>query len=482
MRENTLAASAALTTGDPFAPAPEPNFSALLPQKEADFFTVILNKTEAAFYLDIAGRENLTPTGKLLFDGCKALKGRVITPGSLVAELQKMSAEAAGLSESAAIESAAAFVESDLSAVPIPKNGHLLKVETAARLAFELSGDPFSDSPPAKRVKLLSLPELYAKPDPEFLIEKVLVVGTTALFTAKEESYKSFFATDMGLCVATGKPWHGFRVLRQGTVVYIAAEGASGLKRRVQAWSQYHKETIKKERFLVLDEPLQIAKADDRAALVAEVAALKPSLIILDTLRRCSVGLDENSAQDMGLFTDALGDLAAKTGACVLAIHHNNKTGEYSGSTALAGNVDTRLTCKRWTDDLVTLVIEKQKDFEKHGPISFEREVVEIHDTEASSLVFKRVAHKRTDPDALSGNESRLLKILAGLGEKGATIPEWQTAAIKEGVATGTFKRVRADLKAKERIETVSGAEGQRGAIYAVKAAPCEGEPDAENV
>ncbi len=481
MRENTLAASAALTTGDPFAPAPEPFLPARPTQTEAKFFTVIVNNSPAKRYLDSIKRESLSPTAQIIFDGCKAMKDKEIMPDSLTAELRKMSAEAETQSKCDALESAAAFVESELS--ELPRDGNLTKESSAARLALELNGATlFGEFPAPKRIKLLSLPELYAKPDPEFLIEKILVVGTTALFTAKEESYKSFLATDMALCVATGKPWHGFRVLRQGTVVYIAAEGASGLKRRVQAWQQYHDKEIKKERFLVLDEPLQIAKAEDRAALVAEVAALKPSLIILDTLRRCSVGLDENSAQDMGLFTDALGDLAAKTGACLLAIHHNNKTGEYSGSTALAGNVDTRLTCKRHTDDLVTLVIEKQKDFEKHGPISFEREVVEIHDTEASSLVFKRVAHKRTDPDALSGNESRLLKILAGLGEKGATIPEWQTAAIKEGVATGTFKRVRADLKAKERIETVSGAEGQRGAIYAVKAAPSEGEPDAENV
>ncbi len=484
--ENQLAANAAPTIGDPFAQAKQPPDS--LPLIEADFFTAILNWGKSKQSLDRVERERLSPTGQLLFDGCNALKGNgvIFSPESLSAQLRRLADDSAGHSEASAFKDAANFVENHLSEVP--RDRRLLNAATAETLADQINGDGFADGktgavPQRKAFSLLSIPQLFAKPDPDFLINQILVAGSVALFTAKEESYKSFIATDMALCVATGKPYHGLVVNRPGTVIYVAAEGASGLKRRVQAWLQDRAEKdIGADRFLVLDEPLQIGNATERAAFIAHLSDLKPALIIFDTLRRCAVGLDENSAADMGVFTDALGDVAAKTGACVLAIHHNNKSGEYSGSTALAGNVDTRLTCKRHTDDLVTLTIEKQKDFEKHGPISFEKRVVPIHGTQgqASSLVFNRVAHRRDDPNALSATDRRLLEILSTLGEQGATNAEWQDAAEKAGVPKSTFmaavKRLRDVTKA---VQIVSGTEGQRGARYGV--APVGTESDAED-
>jgi hypothetical protein len=464
--------------GDIYAPAKlaQPN------ESERDYFTVILNCDKAAHSLDALYPEKLSGIGKSLLEGCRALKENreLIAPASLAAYLRKCSDEAEGQSKATAFHRAANFIESDLTAVPLDKR--LLQARTAEELAEEINNGGFSPMPQRRAINLLSLPELFRKPDPDFLINQILVAGTVALFTAKEESYKSFLATDMALCVATGKPYHSFKINRPGPVVYVAAEGASGLKRRVQAWMQDRNETVAADRFLVLDEPLQIAAPTERAAFIAHVSEMKPALIIFDTLRRCSVGLDENSAADMGVFTDALGEIAAKTGACVLAIHHNNKTGEYSGSTALAGNVDTRLTCKRHTDGLVTLTIEKQKDFEKHSPISFENRVVAIRDTkgEANSLVFDRVAYRRDDADIMGKNEKRVLEILAQTGEKGLTNAEWQEGAKSAGISESTFKRAIASLS--ERVQVVSGEKGQRGARYAV-AAPvqeAQDERDAE--
>jgi hypothetical protein len=451
---------------------------------EANFFLSVLNCDKAANGLDILEREKLSDIGQILFDGCHALKdsGETITPNSLTAHLRKCSDEAEGQSKASAFDRAANFVERNLA--DVPRDARLLQARTAEELAEEINNGEFGPMPQRRAINLLSLPELFAKPDPDFLINQILVAGTVALFTAKEESYKSFLATDMALCVATGKPYHGFIINRPGPVVYVAAEGASGLKRRVQAWMQDRDESVAAERFLVLDEPLQIATLTERAAFISHVSEMKPVLIIFDTLRRCSVGLDENSAVDMGVFTDALGEIAAKTGACVLAIHHNNKTGEYSGSTALAGNVDTRLTCKRHTDGLVTLTIEKQKDFEKHSPISFENRVVAIRDTkgEANSLVFDRVAYRRDDADNLGKNEKCVLELLAQADEKGLTNAEWQKAAFESaGIPESTFKRAFSSLS--ERVQVVSGEKGQRGARYTV-AAPvqeAQDERDAEN-
>ena len=44
------------------------------------------------------------------------------------------------------------------------------------------------------------------------------------------------FALDWALCIAAGATWHGQQT-EPGAVVYIAAEGVTGLYRRIQAWT-----------------------------------------------------------------------------------------------------------------------------------------------------------------------------------------------------------------------------------------------------
>jgi len=51
---------------------------------------------------------------------------------------------------------------------------------------------------------------------------------------------KTFIALDMAFSVATGTPWQGHDT-KQGSVVYIAAEGVQGMAQRIDAWKTYHR-------------------------------------------------------------------------------------------------------------------------------------------------------------------------------------------------------------------------------------------------
>lgn len=327
---------------------------------------------------------------------------------------------------------------------------------------------------PLPRFNLLSVPELFERPDPEFLIEQWLIQGSTILFTAKHESFKSFIALDMGAHVATGKPWHGFRIKRPGCVVYIAAEGAAGVKRRLQAWLAHYGETIGADRFFVLDMPLQLANDSDRRAFIGQISALSPSLIILDTLTRCAVGLDENSASDMGKISDAMGEMARETGAACMIVHHNNKNGDYRGSSALPGNVDTHLSCER-KDEIVTLKLEKQKDFEKHKPILFEAQSVSIPNTqgEASSLIMARLETRSEGNYSLSDIAQRTLDAFVDVFKDGhISSSKWMKAVEEQkGIIGSNFYRAQTELVAKGIVKMVSGEKNGRGKnapIYAV--------------
>lgn len=63
-------------------------------------------------------------------------------------------------------------------------------------------------------------------------------------------------------------------------------------------------------------------------ALIAYCKALKPALIVIDTLSAAFVGVDENSAQDMAAVMRWCSKLAIDADAAVVAVHHLSKAAE----------------------------------------------------------------------------------------------------------------------------------------------------------
>jgi AAA domain len=95
-------------------------------------------------------------------------------------------------------------------------------------------------------------------------------------------------------------------------------------------------------------------------------------LVVIDTLARCMVGADENSAKDCGQVVDALTRLRAATPGglgVVLAVHHTGKDGKtFRGSSVFEAGADTVYLV---TEDggAITLDREKRKD----GPTADQR-------------------------------------------------------------------------------------------------------------
>jgi RecA-family ATPase len=102
------------------------------------------------------------------------------------------------------------------------------------------------------RFKLLSLDEIERLPPLEWLIEGLMPAGGLAVLYGAPKLGKSFLALDWALSVAAGRRWLG-RNVRQGDVVYVYAEGVSGLKARVAAWAAEHGR--KPASFRVCQEP-----------------------------------------------------------------------------------------------------------------------------------------------------------------------------------------------------------------------------------
>ena len=158
---------------------------------------------------------------------------------------------------------------------------------------------------------------------------------------------KSVLMIDAACHVASGLPWFGHDVA-ESVVLYLAAERAAVVKRRLAAW---------RKRNGVLDIPLLVVEGwfdflNDRCIHAAEVVAIgqwyaeqfgKPvGWIVIDTKQQTMTGGDPNSDQDAGLFIRNVDTLQKGLGAHVTIIDHvpHSAPHRLKGSGALAGASD----------------------------------------------------------------------------------------------------------------------------------------------
>lgn len=214
-----------------------------------------------------------------------------------------------------------------------------------------------------------------------FLVQNLIVQNSLVALVSPPGSNKTFLALDLALSIASGQStWVGEPLNLSGPVVYVLGEGGGRFKLRVQAWDQQHGITDTYP-FYALDEAVALTRSIDAAAFVREVAALKPVLIVFDTLSRCLAGADENSQKDMSAAVGVCDTLRKQLGCCVLLLHHTTKDGSTErGSSVLRCAVDTLLVLKvpDASEPHFTMSCEKQKDAEPFAPIALMRESVTL--------------------------------------------------------------------------------------------------------
>jgi hypothetical protein len=217
--------------------------------------------------------------------------------------------------------------------------------------------------------QLLTRAALRSLPDPEPLIDNVLDKGTNALLYGKHGTLKSFTAFDWAASVGTGRKWQG-RQTEKGRVLYIAAEGALGTKGRTDAWETGWQTTIADTGELeILGRPVNLTKPLEVANLAALISWGGYDFVIIDTLARCMVGADENSAKDCGIVVEAMTQLLGQTPhgrGVILGIHHAGKDGKtFRGSSVFEAGADTVYSSIR-DGGVITLTREKRKDGPEH--------------------------------------------------------------------------------------------------------------------
>ena len=236
----------------------------------------------------------------------------------------------------------------------------------------------------AVKGRILSLGQLASLPPPTPLVDGLIFRNTLVNVFGPPASFKSFLALDIGLSVAHGGSWHG-RQVHSGPVLYIAGEGAAGIRKRASAWMMNQGVSDNGEPFFVLPQAVNIRDDAEVDALIAEAGETMPqppTLVIIDTLARSFGGGDENSNVDMGEFIMQCDRIkTAFDGATVMIVHHSGKdtTRGARGHSSLYGAVDTELELKRSQgSDSVTIRNSKQKDAEETDGIRMTARVVTL--------------------------------------------------------------------------------------------------------
>lgn len=258
------------------------------------------------------------------------------------------------------------------------------------------------------RFVLRSAAEIEAMPPPAWLIDGYHPAGSFMLLFGQAGSLKTFEALETAACVAAEIGWHGRSAVKGGHVVYVAAEGARGLGKRLRAWRQAH-EGADLSRLWIVSEPVNLMSRAEVETFIAVLGGLPepPQLIVIDTLARCMVGADENSGRDMGVAVASVDLIKTALAAAVLVIHHMGRQGDHErGHTALRGAADVVL--KMVADgNTAVLTCEKMKDDEEFGPVALRLRPVEG----ADSCVLEAI-DSRTDDEELSPKAVDLLKLL----------------------------------------------------------------------
>lgn len=219
------------------------------------------------------------------------------------------------------------------------------------------------------RLTPLLIDEILALPPRKTFVKRLLALNEMSVWYGEPGCGKSFLLTDLGLHVAHGRPWFGRRT-DSGLVIYIAAEGGGGFRRRIEAFFRHYEWADIKAPFSLIPTTVSlIVPAADTSDLLIEIKKTaarvgeKVYLVIIDTLARCLAGGSDNSPEDMNSFILNCDLIRGETGAHVAVIHHSGKDSSRGarGHTSLRGAVDTEIEILRNAGGN-TATVKKQKD------------------------------------------------------------------------------------------------------------------------
>ena len=346
------------------------------------------------------------------------------------------------------------------------------------------STDERLPSPPAYRAKFTRERVSDIEPrDMGYLVKDFLPRRGVAFLAGPSTSGKTFLAIEIGLRVSRGEPLGRHRTTAAG-VVYVAAEDADGVRRRMKAWRSRFGDA---QALQLIPEPpdlLDPAVVEEFVGVIAEAAVdLKADgaplgLIVIDTLSKAAPGVDQNASDRMGKLMATFDRLARQFAALVLVVAHTPKEeargiagwhGQFAAADAvlMVGRPSQYGQSRRVT-------VAKQKNGRDQGQIAFGLEVVEIGRDDDGDQITSCVVTFNPDNAAKASVQNAALGVHANIIAQAISdlqrqSPErsgFRSVEVKaHAVRLGLAKGIKSDEAVRKRLSRALGELSVAGMI-----------------
>jgi hypothetical protein len=286
-----------------------------------------------------------------------------------------------------------------------------------------------------RELELIRFADMHPQLDARWVVKGLFASEQISVVFGEAGCGKTFLALDLALHVAAGREWFG-RKVRQGAVVYVAAEAGRGIFNRVAAWRIEHGVNGQDIPFGAIPSPIDLCHpSGDLDTLIQAIrsAALGSiALIVIDTVSRALAGGNENGPDDMGALVQSVDRLRDELGCHLLLIHHCGKEPKLGarGHSLLKAAVDTEAEVVRYEKGSVATVT-KQRDGIPGDPIAFRLRAVELGRDEDGDPVTSCIIEPteapplngRTGKIRLSSAQARALELLGEVITRSSEIP-----------------------------------------------------------
>lgn len=241
-----------------------------------------------------------------------------------------------------------------------------------------------------------------------YLLEGIIPEASIGAIVGETGVGKSFLTIGMAACIASGKSHHG-RQTNPVNVLYVAGEGHSGYKSRIEAWQDANGCRLSEELYLTRGA-VDISNTIELEPISQFCQEHDVGLVVFDTLHRCFSG-DENSAKDIGNALQNLGKSFTEKGIAILLVHHtgHSASNRGRGSSSLRAAFDWELLIEK-TETGLTVTPAKIKEGELFPAESF------VMVKQCSSLVLQKTISGRRAL-RLDRKQETILNALKSLGE-----------------------------------------------------------------
>lgn len=218
-------------------------------------------------------------------------------------------------------------------------------------------------APPPEGLPFSRAYELSVSPHQSpWLVEGLWAEQAVGILGGEPKCCKSFLAMDMAVSVASGAPClRRFPVRRTGSVLMFPAEDAlAAVRQRLEGICAAAQARLQDLPIYVITSPrLLLDLPQDRDRLRETVAALQPTLLVLDPFIRLHRA-DENASKEVAPLLGYLRELQREFHVAVVLVHHVRKRSgkdrpgqALRGSSDLHGWGDSNLYLRRQSTHLV---------------------------------------------------------------------------------------------------------------------------------